>query len=57
MERRQEADKIVARVRPTKPNFSLGSHKMDYLSENKGSMKQPGVAVIDKAGIDAHKAA
>ena len=48
---------IFARVRPNKPNFSLGSHKMDYMSENKGSMTQPGASTIDKVVIEQHKAA
>ena len=40
-QRKEEADKIFARVRGVKPNFSLGGFKLDYTSENKGSLKQP----------------
>ena len=48
-QRKEEADKVFARVRGVKPNFSLGSHKLDYLSENKGSLKQhTDVSVVSK---------
>ena len=40
--RKQEANKIFERNRNTKPNFTMGSHKLDYMSENKGSMVKPG---------------
>lgn len=38
-QRKEEAEKVFARVRGVKPNFSLGNHKLDYLSENKDSMQ------------------
>lgn len=50
--RRQDADEIVARVRPVKPNFSLGGHKLDYNTENKGSLKQPARQTFDKSTLD-----
>ena len=54
--RKEEANKIFERNRNTKPNFHMGSHKLDYMSENKGSMREPGQAIIDKEGIEQHKA-
>ena len=42
-ERRQDVDKIFARVRGAKPNFSLGAHKQDYMTVNSGQLKQPKV--------------
>lgn len=49
--RKQDADEIVARVRPAKPNFSLGGHKLDYNTENKGSMKEPERQTFDKTTL------
>ena len=40
-QRKEDANKVFARVRPAKPNFTFGSHKPSYLSENKDSMKKP----------------
>ena len=37
-QRKEDANKIFERNRGAKPNFTLGAHKLDYLSENKGSM-------------------
>jgi len=51
-QRKEEADKIFERVRGAKPNFTMGSHKLDYMSENKGSLRQPGLNSIDKEGIE-----
>ena len=39
-QRKEDAERVFARVRGVKPNFSLGNHKLDYLSENKGTLKQ-----------------
>jgi len=55
-QRKEEAGKIFARNRNTKPNFTMGSHKLDYMSENKGSMRQPGHSSVDKHSIEQHKA-
>ena len=38
-ERKEDFEKIFARVRPSKPNFSLGGFKHDYMTENKNTMK------------------
>ena len=46
-ERKQDAAAIFARVRGVKPNFSLGEHKLDYTSENKGRIQQPTAYVFD----------
>ena len=51
-QRKEYSDKIVARQRPAKPNFTLGTHKLDYLSENKGSLKQPTEYVFNKETRD-----
>ena len=40
-QRKDEAEAIYSRVRGTKPNFTLGGHKLDYTSENKGRMQEP----------------
>ena len=55
-QRREEAGKIFERNRNTKPNFTMGSHKLDYMSENKGSMCQPGRPADDKVFIEQHRA-
>ena len=34
----------------------MGSAKLDYMSENKGRMGEPGRANIDRQGIEQHKA-
>ena len=34
----------------------MGSHKLDYMSENKGSLGEPGTVKIDKESINQHKA-
>ena len=34
----------------------MGSYKLDYMSENKGSMVDNGRSPIDKQGIEQHKA-
>ena len=34
----------------------MGSHKLDYMSENKGSLGERGRANIDKEAIEKHKA-
>ena len=34
----------------------MGSHKLDYTSENKGSLCEPGTVKIDKESINQHKA-
>lgn len=36
--RKAENGRIFERGRNTKPHFSMGSHKLDYMSENKGSL-------------------
>ena len=36
-----DAKNIKANMNGIKPNFNLGAFKMDYTSENKGSIKQP----------------
>ena len=50
------AGQIFERNRNTKPHFSMGTAKLDYMSENKTRMGEPGRAVIDKEGIEQHKA-
>ena len=35
----------------------MGSHKLDYMSENKGALGERGLAKIDKQAIEQHKAA
>ena len=51
-QRKADADKVFARVRGVKPNFSLGGHKLDYLSENKGSLTKPTNLTYDKTKRD-----
>ena len=46
-----DASNIKANMNRTKPNFNLGEFKMDYTSENKGSIKQPIQNVLDKSVI------
>ena len=50
-QRKEDADKIVARVRGVKPNFTMGNHKLDYMSTNQGALKQPVVATFDKESL------
>ena len=46
-----DAINIKASMNGTKPNFNLGAFKMDYTSENKGSIKQPIRNVLDRSVI------
>lgn len=43
-------------MRGAKPNFTMGSHKLDYMSENKGRLASPGVMTVNKEDIEHHKA-
>ena len=43
---------IVQRVRPVKPNFSMGRAELDYTSENKGRLQEPGAPTYDKSTLD-----
>ena len=51
-QRKEDANKIFNRNRGAKPNFTLGAHKNDYISQNKGSMTQPTQYVYDKCTMD-----
>ena len=48
---KHDAKNIKASMNGTKPNFNLGAFKMDYTSENKGSIKQPIRNVLDRSVI------
>ena len=52
IQRKKDANKIFNRNRGAKPNFSLGDHKNDYISQHKGSMTQPTEYVYDKSTMD-----
>ena len=51
-QRKEDANKIFNRNRGAKPNFTLGAHKLDYMSQNKGVMTQPKEYVYDKSTMD-----
>lgn len=51
-ERRKVAEEVYTRTRGAKPNITFGGDKLDYLSENKGSLKQPQVYVYDKNAVN-----
>ena len=46
-----DAKNIKANMNGIKPNFNLGAFKMDYTSENRGSIKQPIHNVFDRSVI------
>lgn len=50
------ASQIFERNRNAKPHFTMGSHKLNYVSENKESMCEPGQVTVDRKSMELHKA-